>query len=55
MVAYLIVVDFVLYRIEFEESLTEAISVLESKLDMKILIIRNVTEENAKLESKIEA
>jgi len=54
MVAYLIVVDFVLYRIEFEESLTEAISVLESKLDMKILIIRNVTEENAKLESIIE-
>jgi len=54
MVAYLIVVDFVLYRIEFEESLIEAISVLESKLDMKILIIRNITEENAKLESKIE-
>jgi len=36
-------------------ALTEAISVLERKLDMKILIIQNITEDNARLESKLEA
>jgi len=43
-----------LYRTEFEEVLTEAISVLEAKLDMKNLIIRNIREDNCRLESRIE-
>ena len=34
--------------------LTEAISVLEAKLDMKILIIRNISEDNFRLESRLE-
>ena len=43
-----------MYRTEFEEVLTEAISVLEAKLDMKILIIRNIREDNSRLQSRLE-
>jgi len=43
-----------LYRTEFEAALTEAISVLEAKLDMKNLVIRNIREDNCRLESKLE-
>jgi chromosome segregation ATPase len=48
------VANFVLYRSDLEEALTEAISGLERKLDMKILIIQNITEDNGRLESKLE-
>ena len=51
----LIAANFVLYRTDLEDALTEAISVLERKLDMKILIMQNMSEDNAKLESKLEA
>ena len=43
-----------MYRSDLEEALTEAISGLERKLDMKILIIQNITEDNGRLESKLE-
>ena len=48
------VANFVLYRSDLEEALTEAISGLERKLDSKILIIQNITEDNGRLESKLE-